>query len=211
MRENKSTKDLLMSPKPLAFALLYASSLFAASTIDSISFEGNEKIPTKTLIKSVHSYIGTPIDSTHAANAAKEVENYYRKHNYTLAFAQVKEINEANRSILIKIGKYKDFNERAITEMKQKEIIPNTISQINFEGNEKISTRRLIKLILPTLGKANTVENQNALIADVQNYYRKNNFALAYAQISKNENSIITIQIKKYSNFKALYAREGKK
>jgi hemolysin activation/secretion protein len=211
MRENKITKDLLMSPKPLAFALLYASSLFAASTIDSISFEGNEKIPTKTLIKSVHSYIGASLDSVHAQSAAKDVENYYRKHNYTLAFAQVKEINEANRSILIKIGKYKDFNERAITEMKQKEIIPNTISQINFEGNEKISTRRLIKLILPTLGKANTVENQNALIADVQNYYRKNNFALAYAQISKNENSIITIQIKKYSNFKALYAREGKK
>jgi hypothetical protein len=49
------------------------------------------------------------------------------------------------------------------------------------------------------------------LIADVQNYYRKNKFALAYAQISKNENGIITLQIKKYSNFKALYVREGKK
>lgn len=201
-----------MSPKkPLVFAFLYASSLFAVSTIDSISFEGNEKIPTKALSKSVHSYIGTPLDSVHAANAAKEVESYYRKHNYTLAFAQTKEINEANGSIVIKVGKYQDFNERAIAEMKQKEIVANTISQINFEGNEKISTRRLIKLVLPTLGKANTVENQNALVAEVQNYYRKNNFALAYAQISKNENSVITIQIKKYSNFKALYAREGKK
>jgi hemolysin activation/secretion protein len=201
-----------MSPKkPLVFAFLYASSLFSASTIDFISFEGNEKIPTKALTKSVHSYIGTPLDSVHAANAAKEVESYYRKHNYTLAFAQTKEINEANGSIVIKVGKYQDFNERAIAEMKQKEIVVNTISQINFEGNEKISTRRLIKLVLPTLGKANTVENQNALVAEVQNYYRKNNFALAYAQISKNENSVITIQIKKYSNFKALYAREGKK
>ncbi len=201
-----------MSPKkPLIFAFLYASSLFAISTINSISFEGNEKIPTKALTKSVHSYIGSPLDSVHAANAAKEVESYYRKHNYTLAFAQTKEINEANGSIVIKVGKYQDFNERAIAEMKQKEIVANTISQINFEGNEKISTRRLIKLVLPTLGKANTVENQNALVAEVQNYYRKNNFALAYAQISKNENSVITIQIKKYSNFKALYAREGKK
>jgi hemolysin activation/secretion protein len=202
-----------MSIKLSLFGLLLSSAAMAASdaTIEKIVFEGNTKVTTKALTKSVQPYIGTPLNQIQAANIAHDVESFYHKNKYTLAFATVKELDEAKARVTIKIGKYKNFDAQAIAQMQQRELVPNTISQVYFEGNKKISTKRLMKIAQSSIGKEPTAENLDVLAKNVTDYYRKNAYALAYSEVANNEEGKITIKIKKYKNFKDLYAHEGKK
>jgi hemolysin activation/secretion protein len=199
--------------KTFVLGLFLATSLAASTipSIDKIDFEGNLKIPTKKLNALVNPYIGKPMNEQIMAAIANEVEFFYRKNNFELAHASVKKTSEHNKSITIRIEKYADFDARAVGEMKRRAIKPNTINQIFFLGNEKISTQRLIKLVEPSLGLESTPDNLKALVLSVQDYYRKHRYELAYAEIEKSdERGIITVAIKKYPNFKARYAKEGK-
>lgn len=195
----------------LGVFLVSSASVSMASSIENVVFEGNIKIPTKKLTALSRSYIGKPLDSTNAAAIAGNIESFYHQHRYELAHASVQKIDENQSSITISIGKYADFNERAIEEMKRRELKPNAINQIFFVGNEKISSQRLIHLVQPSLGLEKTSDNLNAILKNVQNYYRSHRYELAYAEIAQTEeNGIITIAIKKYPNFKARYTKEGK-
>jgi hemolysin activation/secretion protein len=182
-----------------------------ATPIQTINFEGNLKIPTKILQKNVQQHIGKNCDQNQINAIVEETETYYRKHNYTLAFAKAASVEEVTGVVTIKIGKYNDFNERSIDEMKRRKLQEGAINQVFFEGNEKISTYRLTNLITPSLGKTNTVENRNEIIKSIQDYYRQHRYELAYAEVKNiDPQGIVTIAINKYPNFKALYAREGK-
>lgn len=196
----------------IAFTSLLCAVSLAAAPIQTINFDGNLKIPTKVLQKNVQSHIGKNGDQDQIKAILEETEAYYRNHNYTLAFAQAEPIDEKNGAVTVKIGKYADFNELSIGEMKRRAIQEGAINQIFFEGNEKISTYRLMKLVQPSLGKKNNAANLDEIALNVQKYYRKHNYELAYAEVKNvNEKGIVTIEIKKYPNFKALYARENKK
>lgn len=199
-----------MISKTAFTSLLFATSLMAAP-IQTVIFDGNIKIPTKFLQKNIQEYIGKNCDQEHVNAIAEKTENYYRNHNYALAYAKVSSFQESTGTVTIKIGKFADYNERSIDAMKRRNIQEGAINQIFFEGNEKISTYRLMNLVASSLGKKNTEENRNEIIKNIQNYYRQHRYELAYVEI-KNVDSqgIITVDINKYPNFKALYAREGK-
>lgn len=203
-----------MSPKVFILGLLFTASVFGsteAPLLKKISFEGNVKVPTKKLLKVVHPYIGSPMDAKHAAAAAKEIEEYYHRNNYVLAYASVGNLDHADQTLLIRIGKYADFDAQAIGEMKRREIKAGAINKIFFDGNEKISTQRLMNLVRPSLGQEKSKQNLDAIAETVQSYYRSHRFELAYAEISNvDENGTVNVSIKKYPSFKARYAREGK-
>lgn len=200
-----------MLTKTLLATLTLSASLLASTPIKTITFEGNTKIPTKVLQKNVQHHLGKVADTNELNAIVEETENYYRNHNYTLAFATVEAVNETNGTLKVVIGKYADFNARSIAEMKRRKVQESAINQIFFEGNEKISTYRLMKLIAPSLGKPNNTANLDELVRNVQEYYRQHRYELAYAQIKNiDDKGIVTVEIKKYPNFKALYAREKK-
>ena len=141
----------------------------------------------------------------------EEVEGYYRKHNFELAFVRSASVDENGGKVAFKVGKYADFNERSLKEMERRTLQSGKINRIFFVGNEKISTNRLMNLIEPFLGKDNSEATTQEILKTVQEHYRKHNFALAYATLkSVDEEGIMTVQIQKYPNFKALYAREGR-
>lgn len=200
--------------KVMVIGVALSAALFAStqtSTIDKINFSGNEKIPAKKLSKIVQPYIGTPLDPHHSGAIAKEIEEYYHKNNFALTYASVEKVDEANHSVLIRIGKYRDFDDQAIGEMKRREIKPGMINKIFFDGNEKISTQRLMSLAQPSLGLEKNQKNLDEIVRNVQDYYRNHRYELAYAEVANvDENGTVTIDIKKYPSYKARYAREGK-
>ncbi|HEX5329774.1 POTRA domain-containing protein [Sulfuricurvum sp.] len=200
-----------MLSKTLLAALSLSVSLLASTPIKTITFEGNVKVPTKVLQKNIQHHLGKVADTNELNAIITETEAYYRNHNYALAFATVESMNDTNGTLKVVIGKYADFNARSIAEMKRRKVQEGSINQIFFEGNEKISTYRLMKLIAPSLGKTNTTSNLNDIALNVQNYYRQHRYELAYAQIKNiDDKGVVTVEIKKYPNFKALYAREKK-
>ena len=68
-----------------------------------------------------------------------------------------------------------------------------------------------MQLVTPMIGKKNTPENIKNILDSVQKFYRSHRYELAYTEVSKiDDKGILTIAIKKYPNFKARYAREGK-
>jgi len=200
-----------MVPKLTLVSLALTSSILASVPIQSIDFNGNVKISSNTLKKITQCHIGQIADLNRTRAIEHDIEAYYRHYNYELAYAKITPSDESNGSISVKIGKYNDFNERSIHEMQRREIKPGLINQIYFIGNEKISTNRLMNLIVPSLGKTKNEANLNEIVQNVQNYYRKHRYELAYAVIKDVDGQgIVTVEIKKYPNFKALYAREGK-
>ncbi|MDP2851408.1 MAG: POTRA domain-containing protein [Sulfuricurvum sp.] len=203
-----------MPLKALLCGLIFTAYAFASapsSTIDKIFFVGNVKVPTKKLLKVANPYMGTPLDIQHSCAIAKEIEAYYHRNNYVLTYASVDKMDQEEKSLLIRIGKYADFDAQAIGEMKRRDIKPNVINKIFFDGNEKISTQRLMNLVRPSLGLEKNSKNIDAIALSVQEYYRSHRYELAYTEVSKvDENGTIIISIKKYPTFKARYAREGK-
>ncbi len=204
-----------MAYKALVFGFMLSASVFASthtSTIDKVTFDGNVKVPTKKLLKVAQPYIGSPLDSQHTEALAKDVESYYHRNNYVLTYAEVDKIDEAAHSVMIRIGKYSDFDDQAIGEMKRREIKPGAINKIFFDGNEKISTQRLMSLVQPSLGLEKNQKNLDEIVRSVQEYYRSHRYELAYAEITNvDQNGTVIVDIKKYPSFKARYAREGKK
>lgn len=199
-----------MVSKIVFVSALLKLSLSASVPIDKIVFEGNDKVTSKRLNVLVQSYIGKPMEPSTSANLVETVESFYRKHNFSLAYASIGKNDEYNRTVTVKIGKYGDFNARSIAEMERRPLIDGKISRIFFSGNEKISTRRLIRLVEPYLGMENIDANRKTIQNVVQEYYRSNRFELAYAQTVANEQGIVTVEIKKYPTFKEKYAQEGK-
>ncbi len=194
----------------LSLALL-SLSLWASTPIDKIVFEGNEKIPTKKLNALVQPYLGKTLDASTAERIAGDVESFYRKNNFSLAYASVASIDEKNRTVTVSIKKYTDFNRRSIGEMERRPLRKGLINRVFFTGNEKISTYRLMKEIEPLLGTEHNDAALAKLVKTVQDYYRSRRYELAYAEIAQaDENGIVTVAIKKYPSFKARYAREGK-
>ncbi|MBV5321134.1 MAG: hypothetical protein JZU62_05575 [Sulfuricurvum sp.] len=200
-----------MISKIVLTSIAFTSTLLASSPIQTINIEGNLKVPTKFLQKNIQNHIGKIADQNELNAIIQDTEAYYRKHNYTLAYAQVQPQDESKGIFKIVVGKYADFNERSIGEMKRRTIEKGSINQIFFVGNEKISTYRLMKLIEPSLGKTNDQTHLDEIVKEVENYYREHRYELAYAQVKKvDEQGIVTIEIKKHPNFKALYAYQGK-
>lgn len=200
-----------MVPKLTLVSLALTSSILASTPIQSIDFKGNVKITSNTLKKITHHHIGRIADLNRTRAIENDVEAYYRHNNYALAYAKINPSDEGNGTVSVLIGKYNDFNERSLREMQRREIKSGLINQIYFVGNEKISTNRLMNLIAPSLGKTKNEANLNEIAQNVQNYYRNHRYELAYAVIkSVDEQGIVTVEIKKYPDFKALYAREGK-
>lgn len=194
-------------------SLMLVTPLFAmdTNTIDTISFDGNTKIKTKTLNAITKEYIGTPLSETNTQKIAEKVQSYYREHNYALAYASVAKIDHETKNVVVSISKHNDFNDLSLYEMKQKPIVDGKINQIFFTGNEKLSTNRLSHSILPMVGKENTAENRQAVLEQVQQLYRQHRYELAYTELLSDENGVLTIAVKKYPDFKARYAKEGKK
>lgn len=203
-----------MSHKVSILGLLFTASVFAsteASAIKKISFDGNVKVPTNKLLKVAQPYIGSPLDTKHSDAVAKDIEAYYHRNNYVLVYATVEKMDQADQSLVIRIEKYADFDAQAIGEMNRREIKPNAINKIFFDGNEKISTQRLMNIVRPSLGLEKNQQNLDAIVDSVQKYYRTQRFELAYAEISSvDSNGTVFVNIKKYQTFKARYAREGK-
>lgn len=200
-----------MISKIVLTSIAFTSTLLASTPIQTINIEGNLKVPTKFLQKNIQNHIGKIADQNELNAIIQDTEAYYRKHNYTLAYAQVQPQDESKGIFKIVVGKYADFNERSIGEMKRRTIEKGSINQIFFVGNEKISTYRLMKLIEPSLGKTNDQTHLDEIVKEVENYYREHRYELAYAQVKKvDEQGIVTIEIKKHPNFKALYAYQGK-
>jgi len=194
----------------LSLALL-SLSLSASTPIDKIVFEGNEKIPTKKLNALVQPYLGKTLDASTAERIAGDVESFYRKNNFSLAYASVASIDEKNRTVTVSIKKYADFNRRSIGEMERRPLHKGLINRVFFTGNEKISTYRLMKEIEPLLGTEHNDAALAKLVKTVEDYYRSRRYELAYAEIAQaDDNGIVTVAIKKYPSFKARYAREGK-
>lgn len=199
-----------MVSKIVFVSALFSLSLAAAVPIEKIVFVGNDKIASKRLNTLVQPYIGKPMEPSTTANLVETVESFYRKHNFSLAYASIDKNDEHNRTVMVKIGKYRDFNARSIAEMERRPLVDGKINRIFFTGNEKISTRRLIRLIDPYLGMENIDANRKTIQNVVQEYYRSNRFELAYAQVVSAERGIVTVEIKKYPTFKEKYAQEGK-
>lgn len=204
-----------MAYKALALGFMLSASVFASaqtSTIDKVMFEGNVKVPTKKLQKVAQPYIGSPLDLQHTEALAKDIESYYHRNNYVLTYAEVEKMNETDHSVFIRIGKYSDFDDQAIGEMKRRALKPGSINKIFFDGNEKISTQRLMNLVQPSLGLEKNQKNLDEIVRRVQEYYRSHRYELAYAEIANvDENGTVNVNIKKYPSYKARYAREGKK
>lgn len=199
-----------MVSKVLFASIVVSASLLASGTVQTITFSGNVKIHTKTLQNHTRHHIGKPSDENTLRSIIEDTEAYYRKHNYALAFAAINP-QETDGTINVTIGKYADFNERSIGEMKRRPLEKGSINQIFFEGNEKISTYRLMNAVSGMLGKANTPAHHDEIKQLVTRYYRSQGYTLAYATLKTiDENGVLTVEIKKYPNFKALYAHEGK-
>lgn len=202
-----------MLSKPFLLTLLLSGGLLADTVpqIKKIIFEGNQKITAKKLHHLTKEYQGKSLDTNTSQAIAETVEAYYHHKNYPLAYANVQKIDINTSSVVISIKKYADFNERAIGEMKRCPIQEGAINQIFFTGNEKISTYLLTQQVKPMIGKKNTPENIRTVLDSVQNYYRSHHYELACTEISNiDTNGILTIAVKKYPNFKARYASEGK-
>lgn len=77
------------------------------------------------------------------------------------------------------------------------------IQKIVFEGNQKIATKKLQHLTQGFQGKSLDTNTSNAIAETVEAYYRKNNYALAYADVPKidPQNNTVVISIKKYADF----------
>jgi len=197
--------------KVIALLLVWSGLLYAQSAhIKSIGFEGNEKIKTKTLQKITNEYIGLPLTQANAQKVLRKVEAFYHEHNYALAYASISKLSEEDQTLKISIKKHADFNARSLYEMRQKPINEGKINQIFFQGNEKLSTNRLSNFITPMLGKENNGENQVKILQDVQNLYRKNGYELVYTELETATDGILVVLVKKYPNFKARLAKEGK-
>lgn len=199
----------MISKASILLSLALLTPVFGAE-ISAISFDGNTKIKTQTLHKITKEYIGAPLNETNAQKIADTVQNYYRKHNYAFAYATVANVDLDTKSVSVSIRKHNDFNALSLYEMKQKPLIGGKINQIFFTGNEKLSTNRLSTFVLPLIGKENTAENRQMVLDEVQKLYRKHRYELAYTELVSDENGVLTIAIKKYPNFKARYAKEGK-
>lgn len=61
-------------------------------------------------------------DQEHVNAIAEKTENYYRNHNYALAYAKVSSFQESTGTVTIKIGVPADYNERSIDAMKRRSI-----------------------------------------------------------------------------------------
>ncbi len=202
----------MLSKTSLFLSLLLATSLFGEdiNTIQTISFDGNMKIKTQTLQKLTKEYIGSHLNDANAQKIADTVQNYYRNHNYALAYTTVSKLDPETKSVSVAIRKHNDFNERSVHDMKQKPLMDGKINQIFFTGNEKLSTNRLSNFVLPMIGKDNTAENRQMVLMEVQKLYRQHHYELAYAELVTDNNGVLTVAIQKYPNFKARYAKEGK-
>lgn len=77
------------------------------------------------------------------------------------------------------------------------------IQKIVFEGNQKIATKKLQHLTQGYQGKSLDTNISDAIAETVEAYYRKNNYALAYANVEKIDvqNNTVVISIKKYADF----------
>lgn len=202
----------MLSKTSFFLSLLLTTSLLGddINMIQTISFDGNMKIKTQTLQKLTKEYIGTPLNETNAKKIADTVQNYYRRHNYALAYTSVLNLDPVTKSVSVAIRKHNDFNELSLHEMKQKPLVDGKINQIFFTGNERLSTNRLSNFVLPMLGKENTAENRQMILEKVQALYRQHRYELAYTELLEDKNGVMTVAIKKYPNFKARYAKEGK-
>lgn len=80
-----------------------------------------------------------------------------------------------------------------------------TIKSIVFEGNEKIKTATLKKLTQSYIAQPLSDENAKKVAISVEEFYKKNNFALAYASPKElnTTTQTITITIKKHTDFSA--------
>lgn len=183
-------------------SLLLVGSLFSEEnlSLNSIIFEGNEKIKTTTLKRVTEKFLTQPLNETTAHEIVKSVEEFYRKHNYALAYATPLETNTTNQSITIKIKKHANFTARSLYEMEQRALQENKISRIFFEGNKKLSTPLLMRHIEPYLGKENTQEYRTQLLQSIDDLYKQHGYTLAYAQIKSNENGILRVSILKHFN-----------
>lgn len=203
----------MLLSKPFLLTLLLSGGLFAdvVPQINTIVFEGNQKISTKKLIHLTKAYQGKLLDTNSSCTIAETIETYYRNNNYSLAYANVEKIDLNTGTVVIGIKKYVDFNERAIGEMKRNVLHDGAINQIFFTGNEKISLYRLMQLVTPMIGKKNTPENIKSVLVSVQNYYRSHHYELAYTEVTTmDEKGILTVAVKKYPNFKARSSHEEK-
>lgn len=199
----------MISKTSIFLSLALLTPLLGAE-IKTISFDGNTKIKTKTLNAITKEYVGMPLNETNAQKIADSIQNYYRRHNYALAYATVSKVDLDTKSVEIAIRKHSNFNERSLYEMKQNPLIDGKINQIFFTGNEKLTTNRLSNFVLPMIGKENTVENRQMVLNEVQKLYRQHRYELAYTELLRDDNGVLTIAIKKYPNYKARYAKEGK-
>ncbi len=79
------------------------------------------------------------------------------------------------------------------------------LENVRFEGNEKISAERLNTLVKTHLGKTLDASNASAIAAEVEAFYRKNNFSLAHASVRSidEKTGVVTIAIGKYADFSA--------
>lgn len=89
----------------------------------------------------------------------------------------------------------------------------HSIKNITFDGNVKIGTKKLNALTKEYIGKPLTNENGEKIAQLIEEYYRKNNYALAYSDLTNidSTNQTLTISIKKHTDFSARSLHEMKR
>lgn len=167
--------------------------------IDRVVFKNTTNISTNKFQPIIAPFIGVSLDKGNAKAAAHSIELFFRRKGDDLLYARLESVDKKQNTITIKIGRYKDYSQRADCEMKNRKIETGKINRIFFQGNEKISTYRLMHSIQPILGCDNTPENQNKIIKTVNDLYQKHGYRLAYVSLKSadNLNGIMRIYIKK--------------
>lgn len=85
-------------------------------------------------------------------------------------------------------------------------LLADTVPQIKkiiFEGNQKITAKKLTHLTKEYQGKSLDTNTSQAIAKAVEAYYHRNNYPLAYANVQKIDinTSSVVISIKKYADF----------
>lgn len=147
--------------------------LFANDQIGlkKVFFENHTSVSDKKLDSFVSVFIGIPIDKGNAEAIANAVETKLRITS-KLSFAVLSSYDRKNGVITIKVGQYRDIDDKIVREMKYHVIEDGKINRIFFSGNRNITTKELCITVRDLIGSSNTYDNQQKILDKIEKLYK---------------------------------------
>lgn len=166
------------------------------NSLKRVFFENHSSLSNEQLESMVSVYKGIPIDKGNARAIADSIEEKLRAKSQ-LSYAVVSSCDRKNGVVTIRVGEYRDMDERILGEMKNHPIEKGKINRIFFRGNESITTKELTIRVQGLVGLAETKENIQKIIDKVDSLYATRGHKNIYGRFEyiDSEHGIYTVRI----------------